>query len=69
MSTCQCGCGGSPASGDFLPGHDQKLRSNLEKRTGGLLPLAELVDLADRFVDGSISMGDFAIRTRKIMRP
>jgi len=69
MSTCRCGCGESPAHGDFLPGHDQKLRANLERRTGGLLALADLVDLAERFVDGSISMGDYAIRTRGIIRP
>lgn len=69
MTTCRCGCGESPASGEFLPGHDQKLRIQLERRTGGLLRLADLVDLADRFVDGSLSMGDYAIGTREIMAP
>ena len=70
MTTCRCGCGETPAGGgDFLPGHDQKLRIQLEKRAGGLLGLADLVDLADRFVDGSLSMGDYAIRTRQIMGP
>lgn len=24
---CACGCGGQPAGGEFLPGHDAKLRS------------------------------------------
>jgi hypothetical protein len=30
--------------GDFLPGHDQKLRSEIEKQVGGLLKLRELVE-------------------------
>lgn len=26
---CECGCGGEPKSGRFLPGHDSKLKSRL----------------------------------------
>jgi hypothetical protein len=29
---CLCGCGGTPKSGRFLPGHDVKLKSALLKR-------------------------------------
>jgi hypothetical protein len=32
--------------GRFAPGHDQKLRANLEKRVGGLLALERLVQVA-----------------------
>lgn len=44
--TCACGCGGAPASGNFLPGHDQKLRDALEQRAGGLTALRDLVERA-----------------------
>lgn len=36
---CECGCGETPAGGMFLPGHDQRLRKDLEERVGGLLAL------------------------------
>ena len=42
--TCECGCGEPTKGGNFLPGHDQRLRISLEKRAGGLLALRELVD-------------------------
>lgn len=50
---CECGCGSTPTRGDFLPGHDQRLRSALEKRVGGLLALRTLVDSAERLADGT----------------
>lgn len=31
---CLCGCGGEPASGDFLPGHDARLRSLFHRCLG-----------------------------------
>ena len=34
---CACGCGGITAGGNFLPGHDQRLRAELERRVGGLI--------------------------------
>jgi len=57
--SCACGCGGHPASGTFLPGHDQKLRAELERRVGGLVPLRMLVEAAELFVDGSIKSSMF----------
>lgn len=57
--TCACGCGGSPANGMFLPGHDQKLRADLERRVGGLVQLRMLVEAAEYFVDGSIKSSMF----------
>ena len=57
--TCACGCGGSPVSGVFLPGHDQKLRADLERRVGGLVQLRMLVEAAEYFVDGSIGSSMF----------
>ena len=50
--TCECGCGESVASGSFKPGHDQKLRANLERRVGGLLALRSLVEAAESYAGG-----------------
>lgn len=53
--TCECGCGETPVRGSFLPGHDQRLRSSLEERVGGLLPLRTLVDSAERLAHAEIT--------------
>jgi hypothetical protein len=50
--TCECGCGESVASGSFKPGHDQKLRADLERRVGGLLALRSLVEAAESYAGG-----------------
>ncbi|SMY06540.1 hypothetical protein [Flavimaricola marinus] len=42
---CECGCGDDTKGGDFLPGHDQRLRAEIERRVGGLLKLRRLVEL------------------------
>ena len=42
--TCECGCGEQTSGGDFLPGHDQKLRAAIEREIGGLLKLREFVE-------------------------
>jgi hypothetical protein len=54
MVNCQCDCGGSVAVGDFLPGHDQNLRTKLEHRVGGLLALKELVQAAKKYSCGEL---------------
>ncbi len=41
---CGCGCGGITKSGDYLPGHDQKLRSAIEREVGGLAELRSIVE-------------------------
>jgi hypothetical protein len=58
MAHCECGCG-VKSSGDFLPGHDQKLRASLERRVGGLLALRSLVESAESYVIGKIDDQDF----------
>jgi hypothetical protein len=50
--TCECGCGESVASGTIKPGHDQKLRADLERRVGGLLALRSLVEAAESYAGG-----------------
>jgi hypothetical protein len=46
---CECGCGQDAIKGLFKPGHDQKLRCALERRTNGIAGLRSLVDAAERF--------------------
>jgi len=50
--SCQCGCGEPSSGGGFKPGHDQKLRAQLEARVGGLLALRSLVEAAAAYADG-----------------
>ena len=41
---CECGCGEMTRGGWYMPGHDQKLRSAIEEKVGGLLELRGLVE-------------------------
>lgn len=42
---CACGCNETTkGSGDFLPGHDQRLRTAIERHVGGVLALRCLVE-------------------------
>jgi hypothetical protein len=43
---CGCGCGGATRGGAFLPGHDQKLRIEIERQAGGLDKLKGIVERA-----------------------
>ena len=51
MARCECGCG-ADATGEFLPGHDQKLRSALERQVGGILAMRSLVEAAAAYAHG-----------------
>ena len=50
-----------------MPGHDQKLRIELERRAGGLLALRELVVAAEAHLRGGVSADAFADRVRSIL--
>ncbi|MBW1945830.1 MAG: hypothetical protein JRJ51_23815 [Deltaproteobacteria bacterium] len=41
---CSCNCGGTTKGGEWLPGHDQKLRAAIEGKAGGLVSLKKLVE-------------------------
>lgn len=43
----------------FCPGHDQRLRTDLERRVGGLIFLRMLVEAAEQFVEGNIGGSRF----------
>ena len=44
--SCACGCGGQPRGGEFLPGHDAKLRGKFLDRIddGDEKAIAEFLD-------------------------
>lgn len=52
---CECGCGQVPASGDFMPGHDQRYRAETERRAGGITNNRRLVEAAEELKAGTIS--------------
>lgn len=65
---CACGCGGKPVEGKFLPGHDQRLRADLERRVGGLIQLRVLVEAAEYFADGSIGSSMFNSMVKDLLQ-
>lgn len=67
MTSCECGCGGTPVRGAFLPGHDQKLRTDLEHRVGGLPALRSLVEASEQFASSQISSEALAHRVRALL--
>ncbi len=44
MNQCKCGCQGETKGGDFLLGHDQKLRAAIEHAAGGIDNLRKIVE-------------------------
>ncbi len=68
MSSCRCGCGGATTAGDFVPGHDQKLRARLEKEVGGVLAMEELVTVAKRYSTGDLLEAEFGREVRRILK-
>ena len=68
MSDCACGCGTRTAGGVFAPGHDQKLRAETEHRVGGVIALARLVDAAENYATGRLSLADFESRLKATFR-
>lgn len=65
---CRCGCDGVTAKGDFLPGHDQKLRTELERRVGGLSALHSLIENAEGFAAGRLTADELGAAVAVIMR-
>ena len=65
---CACNCGGTTAGGDFLPGHDQRLRADLERSVGGIINLRMLVEAAEHFVEGSVGSYQFNGMVKELLR-
>lgn len=66
---CNCGCRQETSGGLFKPGHDQKLRADLERRANGLLTVRDLVDISLKFAHGEVSDKDFALKVRELFSP
>jgi Domain of unknown function (DUF6429) len=67
-SMCECGLCGEPSpGGGFKPGHDQKLRTHLEARVGGLLALRELVDVAEAYSHGQSTTEELTRQLRALL--
>jgi hypothetical protein len=64
--TCQCGCGETPTRGNFSAGHDQSLRTSLEKRVGGLSALR--IESAERLALNEISPEEHIANVRGILK-
>lgn len=69
MTICACGCGQTTAGGTFAPGHDQKLRAEIESRAGGLLALARLMDELEEFVAARVSLEHLGETVRTLVHP
>ena len=65
MALCACGCEETTAGGLFKPGHDQRLRTKVEERAGGLVALARLIESAEEYASGRMDLEEFAGRVRK----
>ena len=65
MGLCECGCNADAKGADFVPGHDQRLRTQLEKRAGGILALRSLVVAAETYVVGESTEQDLLLAVRK----
>lgn len=63
---CGDGCGGRTSGGKYLPGHDQRHRTSLERRVGGLPGLSGLVDAADDYAQDRISLKTLGARVKEI---
>jgi hypothetical protein len=57
---CQCGCGESVPNGSFKPRHDQRLRTDLERRVGGIFGFRDLVEAAEKYNAGQSDNGELA---------
>lgn len=68
MADCACGCGERTAGGTYRPGHDQKLRRDLEERVGGLLRLEQLVDSAEAYFSGQLTLEGLGAKVHVLFR-
>ncbi len=67
MAKCECGCGEDANRAQFLPGHDQRLRTALDAEVGGLLPLRTLIRAAHAYFDGNLNDQTFTQTVRAIL--
>ena len=61
---CECGCGAAVQGRDFVPGHDQKLRIQLEQRVGGLLALRDIIARLEQHAKGGSTQAQLSAAVR-----
>jgi hypothetical protein len=49
-----------------MPGHDQRLRADLENRVGGILALRTIIRSAEDYATGKTSGEQFMMSVRKV---
>jgi len=59
MPECACGCGEETKKAKFLAGHEQKLRKQLEEKSGASL-LASLVKVTEMYAQDRMSLEGLA---------
>ncbi len=64
MNKCKCDNCNESTNGDFVPGHDQKLRAILEHKVGGLLSLKQLVLACEKYATGKSSEAEALLSIR-----
>ena len=69
MNKCKCGDCNELTNGDYAPGHDQKLRSALEQKVGGLLFLKQLLASCEEYAAGKTSESDVLRTIRQVFFP
>ncbi len=63
---CECGCGMAVSDRTFAPGHDQKLRIQLEHRVGGLLALRDLIERLEEHAKSRSSAAALSSHVRTV---
>ncbi len=66
MNKCKCDNCNESTNGDFVPGHDQKLRANLEQKVGGLLSLKQLIIACEKYATGKSSESEVLLMIRQL---
>ena len=67
MPECACGCGKPTGGGEFLPGHDQKVRTTAENTVGGVRNLHELAMAAYEHAKGRLPLEELGRLVRRIV--
>jgi hypothetical protein len=69
MPICACGCDQPTKNAAFLPGHEQRLRKQLQEKVGGLLLLSSLVKVTEMYAQGKMSLDDLGRLVKLIYQP
>ena len=67
MGNCKCGCGAFTCNDrNFIPGHDSKLRSQIEAEAGGVFAVQDIIAAAKYYSCGAITSSELATTVKEI---